>query len=144
MIPEKIKGVQVKGFTTAQSHLTTFNNLDQLKSIRLPSGIQPYLDSEDPKDFTIDLESRTLWFLSEECPNLTEINITANHQYYTSENGILFSKDKTKLLWYPTGKAGKYTIPSTVTEIGTKSEKALRKFQKVQQLFMNSKTTQLL
>ena len=37
---------------------------------------------------------------------------------YTSENGILFNKDKTTIISYPTSKTGtNYTIPNTVTTI---------------------------
>jgi hypothetical protein len=36
---------------------------------------------------------------------------------YSSEDGVLFTKDKTTLLLYPEGRSGSYTIPSTVTGI---------------------------
>ena len=36
---------------------------------------------------------------------------------YSSENGVLFNKDKTFLLQYPAGKAGEYQIPDSVTDI---------------------------
>lgn len=54
------------------------------------------------------------------CTSLTEINVSENNKHYTSEGGVLFSKDKTKLLKYPEGKKDKtYKIPNTVTHIGT-------------------------
>jgi hypothetical protein len=37
---------------------------------------------------------------------------------YSSESGVLFSKDKTILIRVPAGKMGSYTIPSSVTSIG--------------------------
>lgn len=49
---------------------------------------------------------------------LTSIDIAASNTKYTSENGVLFSKDKTVLIAYPANKStGSYTIPSTVTKI---------------------------
>ena len=52
------------------------------------------------------------------CDSLTEINVGENNTSYSSENGILFDKDKTVLIKYPASKADKsYSIPSTVTEI---------------------------
>ncbi|MBO4603620.1 MAG: leucine-rich repeat domain-containing protein, partial [Salinivirgaceae bacterium] len=52
------------------------------------------------------------------CSKLTEINVENDNTTYTSENGILFNKDKTTIISYPTSKTGtNYTIPNTVTTI---------------------------
>ncbi len=52
------------------------------------------------------------------CSSLAEINVSENNAAYSSENGVLFNKDKTLLILYPEGKADKkYTIPSSVTDI---------------------------
>ena len=51
--------------------------------------------------------------------SLTTINVGYNNENYCSENGILFNKDKTKLILYPCGSnATSYVIPNTVTTIG--------------------------
>jgi len=53
------------------------------------------------------------------CMGLQEIVVTAGNGTYTSEDGVLFNKDKTELLFYPRNKPGtSYTIPSTVTKAG--------------------------
>ena len=53
------------------------------------------------------------------CEDLTEINVAAENAHYTSEDGILFNKDKTTIVIYPTGKHGSaYTVPDSVTSIG--------------------------
>ena len=50
------------------------------------------------------------------CTSLTEINVSENNKHYTSEGGVLFSKDKTKLLKYPEGKKDKtYKIPNELS-----------------------------
>ena len=54
----------------------------------------------------------------QDCPNLIEINVATGNLNYSSENGVLFNKDKTILLQYPIGKQGDYTIPNSVTSIG--------------------------
>lgn len=55
------------------------------------------------------------------CSNLKEINVDSNNQYYTSENGILFNKGRTKIISYPNGKPDtNYEIPNNVTSIATK------------------------
>lgn len=56
------------------------------------------------------------------CPKLSAINVDANNQYFSSVDGVLFNKNKTKLLAYPSGRdRNEYTIPSTVKTIGNES-----------------------
>jgi len=53
-------------------------------------------------------------------PALEAINVSALNEAYSSEEGILFNKDKTKLLFVPSKflKGVTYTIPSNIIEIG--------------------------
>lgn len=52
------------------------------------------------------------------CKKLTSINVDENNAYYTSDNGILFDKDKTHLIKYPQAKTDtNYTLPDSVTHI---------------------------
>ncbi len=51
--------------------------------------------------------------------NLKEIKVNKDNSKYMVEDGILFSKDRSKIYAYPTGKVGDtYKIPSNVKEIG--------------------------
>ena len=54
-----------------------------------------------------------------ECRSLESISIERNNQKYLSENGVLFNRDKTELIKYPSNKKDiiKYTIPSSVMSI---------------------------
>ena len=53
------------------------------------------------------------------CSSLTSINVSDNNKDYSSIDGVLFNKDKTEIIRYPTGKEGtSYTIPNSVTSIG--------------------------
>jgi hypothetical protein len=52
------------------------------------------------------------------CNNLTAINVEPGNNAYSSQEGVLFNKDKTELISYPLGKAGEYTIPDSVKSIG--------------------------
>ncbi|MBP5364688.1 MAG: leucine-rich repeat domain-containing protein [Bacteroidales bacterium] len=52
------------------------------------------------------------------CSKLTEINVESANTNYSSENGVLFDKNKTTIVCYPAGKTGTYTIPNSVTSIG--------------------------
>lgn len=52
--------------------------------------------------------------------NLTTINVNTSNTKYLSSNGILFSKDYTKIICYPAGKSNAhYSIPAGVTDIGS-------------------------
>ena len=53
------------------------------------------------------------------CSSLTAIYVAEGNTTYTSEDGVLFSKDKTMLYRYPAGKMeNEYAIPESVTSIG--------------------------
>lgn len=52
------------------------------------------------------------------CYGLTEIQVASGNSNFSSQDGVLFNKNKTELICYPQAKTGStYTIPSTVTKI---------------------------
>ena len=56
----------------------------------------------------------------EGCNALTSFDVDANNNFYASEGGVLFNKDKTILIQYPASKSGStYTIPASVTTINS-------------------------
>jgi hypothetical protein len=48
----------------------------------------------------------------------TGITVHPDNPNYSSLDGVLYNKDKTTLIQYPCGKAGPFTIPTSVTSIG--------------------------
>ena len=48
---------------------------------------------------------------------LNEISVDTNNSNYCSDGGVLYSKDKTKLVCFPGGKTGEFDIPENVKEI---------------------------
>ena len=53
-----------------------------------------------------------------DCYALTQITVNEENQNYSSEDGVLLSKDKTSLLQYPNGNTRvEYTVPQNVREI---------------------------
>lgn len=52
------------------------------------------------------------------CPNLTSIEVADGNTHFSSVDGVLFSKDKTTLFRFPTGRAGEYVIPEGTVTIG--------------------------
>ena len=53
------------------------------------------------------------------CTGLTSIIVDDNNKFYSSQDGVLFNKDKTNLIIYLEGnRQSEYTIPDSVTSIG--------------------------
>jgi len=74
-----------------------FASFSRLKSVTIPSSV-------------ISIGHRAF-------AGMTSIVVTENNVHYSSEDGVLFNKDKTTLLQYPLGRQGAYTIPGSVTSI---------------------------
>ncbi len=49
------------------------------------------------------------WLLQKELL-IKEVEVKQNSKYYSSEDGILYNKDKTELLWYPSDKTDKKLV----------------------------------
>ena len=61
------------------------------------------------------------------CRSLQNIIVVSNNPHFSSVGGVLYNKNRTKLIKYPEGKKGKsFIIPSTVTEIGKGAFSRLR------------------
>ena len=52
-----------------------------------------------------------------DCPSLTTINVANDNPIYCSVDGVLFNKNRTTLILYPSAKSGSYAIPDGVTRI---------------------------
>ena len=62
----------------------------------------------------------------QDCISLSSINVDlGNPSYSSDEAGVLFNKAKTVLIFYPFGGPRSYTIPNSVTDIGTAFEGSL-------------------
>ena len=80
---------------------SAFSLCSQLQSIEIPSSVTSIGNNAFSR-----------------CGSLTAINVAGDNQNYSSEDGILFNKDKTTLIQYPSGKTEvTYQIPLTVTTI---------------------------
>lgn len=79
-----------------------FGNCMELSSIAIPAGV----NSMSGSAFRY-------------CTNLAQITVDANNaNYVTDENGVLYNRSKTELIWYPRTKEGSFTIPNGITVIG--------------------------
>lgn len=101
-IPSKIDGARV----TAIGNWQYFNK--PIISITIPESVEQ-IDSA--------------WFSgfckAENWHKLESINVDSNNKSYSSEDGVLYTKDRSGLLLYPQGKNGSsFVIPDSVKEIG--------------------------
>ncbi len=51
------------------------------------------------------------------CDSLTSINVDPDNKFYSSENGVLFNKNKTELIYCPKQNSGEYTVPNSIKTI---------------------------
>ena len=109
-----------------------FKGANNLKKISIPESVN---NINHIDNCAINLASTILSDLGVEektdiSKNLVEIDVDANNKTYVSENGIVFTKDKTKLIWYPEGKTiTEYIIPSMIKTIGTGAFSACNNIQ---------------
>ena len=113
-----------------------FYNCLNLASVNLPSKLeyigQGALGSTGLKEVTIPASLTELdrdAFSSS--LSLTAISVESTHPYYTSQNGVLFSRDMKKLIYYPCGKTDEsYTLPIG-TSIGREAFYRANKLKKL-------------
>ena len=108
--------------------ITDFNGNSSDTSITVPNTINGKSVTELTKTFAYNSYLKeitlpkslisTMHYTFYQCINLEKINVEAGSQNFCSVDGILFSKDKTKIIYYPANKQGtSYNIPKTVKEI---------------------------
>lgn len=66
-----------------------------------------------------------------DCANLQEIHVDPGNNQFASDNGLLFSKDKTMLIRCPSGNNGVYSIPAGVTKIGDRAFRGCRNLNNI-------------
>ena len=100
---------------------------DDIKKVVINEGVTLVGDGlfEDCKNLTEIQLPASLEYISAKafgngkCPMLEKITVSSSSKYYCSDNGILYSKDKTKLICYPTNKSDDvFEAPAGVKEIG--------------------------
>ena len=101
-----------------------FKSCDNLSSVTLGNNIQSidhYAFEYCKKLENITIPA-TVTYLSPSafagCSGLTEINVDSSNSKYSSQDGVLFNKDKTSLIKCPEGKTGAFSIPTSVNDIG--------------------------
>ena len=77
--------------------------------------------------------------ISQWLPYLKKIDVAKDNKDYSADNGVLYDKNKTKMLWYPRcRKEAKYIVPASVTYIGQGAFNRCANLNKIE--FKNSVT----
>lgn len=76
-----------------------FHN-SELKSITIPASVS-------------SIEKQAIHF----CKKLEAVNVSENNKHYSSENGVLFNKRKTKMIKYPEAKKGVCELPNSTVSV---------------------------
>lgn len=95
---EKLKRI-VLPLQTTKIEADAFRNCSSLHTIEVPTLVESIETSAG-------------------CTALSEINVQAGNSHYSSKDGVLLSGDGKRILWFPMGKGGEYTLPATVTTVG--------------------------
>ena len=118
-IPDKLGGLPVSVIGE-----NAFRNCTNLTTLAVPRGVDTILGQAFrgcSRLTSLSLPETTTSFWANavaDCVNLTSIQVDGANPVFQSSNGIVFSKDGTTLVRYPSGRTGAYTIPASVTNIG--------------------------
>ena len=112
-----------EGITTISAE--AFSALRSLKSVSLPNSLTEigggaFYKCTSLESITIPAAVSTIGpGAFQNCTSLTSIDVSPGSLYFTSVDGILFSKDLKTLIAYPAGKSGaSYTVPAGTVTIG--------------------------
>ena len=101
-----------------------FYDCRDLTSITIPASVRWIEDYafEGPRGLTsITILGSETYIRADDvfkgCTGLKEIEVDADNKYFSSEDGVLYNKEKTELICCPKGKTS-ITIPYSVTKIG--------------------------
>ncbi len=93
---------EIEGLPVTEIHGGAFIYCDSMTKITIPESV-------------ISIGENTFG----SCSSISSIEVTENNEYYSSIDGVLFSKNKTEVIQYPCGNENTtYEIPDSVTSIG--------------------------
>lgn len=96
-----------------------FKNCSSLTSLIIPDSVLnletgAFAGCDSLTTVTIPKNVCSAYSVFYDCDHLEKILVDSENEYYYSEHGILFSKDKSTIIQYPAGKSGSYVIPEYV------------------------------
>ena len=114
-IPESLESIGVGAFSGCESlkdivipngtksiGIYAFSNCKSLKEIAIPSTVESLAETNDGNMVEgINGKNASVSSCFTGCTSLEKITLDSKNKKYASENGMLFNKDKTHLLFYP-------------------------------------------
>lgn len=108
----------------------TFYACTSLKEITIPYYVESvggsaFIYYKNEQKYPLDIEKINIGAklsklnnLPIDSDDLTEINVDEKNGFFSSEDGVLYNKDKSQLIKYPSAKADtEFTVPDTVEQI---------------------------
>ena len=129
-VPESVTGIAQGAFNNVRNTTgVSFLHCYSLKSInpevfKGSDGIEVIELSK-----SIEFEDSAVYF---DIPSLQAVNIAQENPDYYSEQGVIYSKNGEKLIYYPVGKVeSSFEIPSSVKEIRTEGMTVNQKLKEI-------------
>ena len=122
-VPSTIDGKNVLGFDKRCFVICENRVGTKIKKIALPKtvtflGDETFRELKNLKEVSIPFNVTSINALHfQGCLNLTSININKDNANYSSDDGVLFNKNKTKIIKFPAGKKTKFTGPSSLERV---------------------------
>ena len=120
VIPPTYEGKPVTSIgNNAFKHCSSLTSVEISDSVRT-IGVFAFSDCSSLMSVTIpDSVKRIGLHAFYGCGSLMSIEVGKGNTKYSSGNGVLFNRNKSMLIQFPRGKSGHYTIPESVTSIGS-------------------------
>ena len=116
-IPSTIDGKNVTSIG-----VTAFSKCEDITSVTIPNGVMTIGESAFigcsslvSVKLPASVKNISVWSFAD-CTSLTSVTVDTDNADFSSDDGILYSKDKTQLVFCPKGRSS-ITIPKTVTNI---------------------------
>ena len=118
---DQIRKVVIEEGVTSIGALT-FYMCSNLQEITIADSVITIAEASLPymEELYIPKGVRRMYFLDVGA-SCGSIHVDPDNEVYASIDGVLFSKDKTSLLKYPSNRTGAYTVPEGVTSIGERA-----------------------
>ncbi len=133
IVPAEIDGLPVNSIAAR-----AFRDCEEITALTIPDTLTSissgvfYCDVSGNHSFSSNIENSIKDEAFLNCRNLSAIYVSETHPTFSSEDGILFNKDKTELIRYPAGKQEEaYVIPDSVAKITQYSFSGCQKLSSV-------------
>lgn len=117
-----LKKITLGDYITSISS-SVFQGCTALEYIEIPNSVKSIDDRAfygcsalEEMEIPSNVESIGDYVFSE-CTSLSAVNVDYGNMSYSSQDGVLFDKNKTELIYYPLGRKGGYSIPYGVSVI---------------------------